>query len=336
MLTDAAFHSAIRTAILAPSLHNTQPWRYTRAGDSIHVWADSSRWLHEEDPLGRELLISCGGGARHLVLGLRMEGLTVDWVLLPDPEDPLLVATVTVTGHRPATLLDTELYTAARLRHTDRSRFAVHRVNVNVVDRLRRVAEIDGCFLTELSRDDTTSLAVLTDHADRVLRTDPDLRAEANAWSVPAHLPTQGVPASHLGPSGRRGSPVTLRQFGHETADPTDDEPPVSEHPTLLVLGSDGDTRLDWVSCGWTLSDVLLTLTSEGLVASPITQPLELPAFRARLRAALSLTGFPQMVLRAGYPAGSGSPRTTRRDIPEVLGYVASGPLALDPGDLLT
>ena len=48
----------IATAARAPSVHNTQPWRF-RAGDgTIDLYADPRRRLHV-DKDGREMLISC-------------------------------------------------------------------------------------------------------------------------------------------------------------------------------------------------------------------------------------------------------------------------------------
>ena len=56
----------IATAARAPSVHNTQPWRF-RAGDgTIDLYADPRRRLHV-DKDGREMLISCGAA----LFGLR-------------------------------------------------------------------------------------------------------------------------------------------------------------------------------------------------------------------------------------------------------------------------
>ena len=44
-------------ACRAPSLHNTQPRRFTVSGDAIELQADASRQL-SVDPDGREMLIS--------------------------------------------------------------------------------------------------------------------------------------------------------------------------------------------------------------------------------------------------------------------------------------
>ena len=58
---DALVRRIIDAASAAPSIHNTQPWRFRLAGpDLIEVHADPDRMLWVADPHGRALLISCG------------------------------------------------------------------------------------------------------------------------------------------------------------------------------------------------------------------------------------------------------------------------------------
>ena len=47
-------------AILAPSIHNTQPWRFRLGDEHVELWSDETGGLPVVDPLGRELVISCG------------------------------------------------------------------------------------------------------------------------------------------------------------------------------------------------------------------------------------------------------------------------------------
>ncbi|MGZ6792669.1 MAG: Acg family FMN-binding oxidoreductase, partial [Mycobacteriales bacterium] len=291
MLTDTQVRRAAASAVRAPSLHNTQPWLFAQVGSSVHVRADRARWLEHEDPLGRELLISCGGALRHLVLGLRAQGLDVRTELLPDPGDPDLVAVVNVVGEKAATLVEAQLCEATELRHTDRSAFSPEPVGQDVLDRLCGIAAAEGAVLDVLDDDEVLALSVLTSHADRVLAADVAISTEKQSWTSDLPAPAEGVPSAALPDHGaHRGSPVPLRDFesGAQPAPAVDltSEPPQVEHPVVVVLASTADDPRSWISSGWVLSDLLLTLTSLGLVASPFTQPLEVPGLRTRLRSA--------------------------------------------------
>ncbi|MGH3202064.1 MAG: nitroreductase family protein [Streptosporangiaceae bacterium] len=74
----------IATAARAPSVHNTQPWRFKVSRYTIELYADLRRKLHV-DPLGREMLISCGAAVFGLRLGVRSLGYLPQVELLPDP-----------------------------------------------------------------------------------------------------------------------------------------------------------------------------------------------------------------------------------------------------------
>ncbi len=72
-------------------------------------------------------------------------------------------------------------------------------------------------------------------------------------------------------------------------------------------------------AAGRALGRVLLEATAAGLAASPLTQALDWPATRSRLRSRLSLIGHPQMLLRLGHPSGDRTPSRNRRRVSEVL-----------------
>ncbi len=50
----------LRYAVLAPSSHNTQPWKFRIIGNQIDVFIDEERWLKVADDDQRELHISVG------------------------------------------------------------------------------------------------------------------------------------------------------------------------------------------------------------------------------------------------------------------------------------
>lgn len=320
LLTPPALVRSVACAGRAPSLHNSQPWTFLAEDDVVQVRAARSRWLPAEDPTGRELLLSCGGAVRHLALGLRAEGLDVEVRTCPEPLlDPDLVAEVRVVGRRPASLQERALHAATEARHTERSAFGPQPVPAEVREELRLLAEAEGCVLTALDADRTVALAVLTDRGERLLHDDAARAAEQRSWWGRTPGCVDGLPSGALPEHGaHRASPVVLRDVDGAEAE-HGGEPPVVEHPLVLVLSTDTDDVEAWVRSGWALSSLLLALTARGLVASPMTQALEVAALRERLRADLGLVGHPQMALRVGHPQGGGSPRTGRRPVADLL-----------------
>ncbi|MFC7615407.1 hypothetical protein ACFQV2_19770 [Actinokineospora soli] len=116
-------HAALALAGRAPSVHNTQPWRWLVGDSSVHVVADWDRWLRGTDPDGRDLLVSCGAALHHLRTAFAGMGFATAVHRLPNPADPAHLAAV---EFRPAAPSDEQiaLSSAISRRRTDRRRFS--------------------------------------------------------------------------------------------------------------------------------------------------------------------------------------------------------------------
>ena len=104
VMKPAEFAYLAATAARAPSLHNSQPWQFRFRRDSIELYADPARNLQQADPLGREMLISCGAALYGLRLAMRNLGYLPDVEILPDPAQPGLLARVWSCGRESASL----------------------------------------------------------------------------------------------------------------------------------------------------------------------------------------------------------------------------------------
>jgi nitroreductase len=312
MLSPNEIRRVVEQAIAAPSVHNTQPWLFDARAERIDVLTDPRRALPCQDPAGRELVISCGAASMHADLAVRGLGHASQVRLLPDPDRPELVARLVVGDHEPPSDDDLRLLQAAPYRHTDRSPFADWPVALDVLDELGAAAEHEGAWLQVLSTADMLELALWQAHARAELASDDAALSERAAWARADDEPADGVPGRFVPGWPAGGAAGDASRF-----------PPATAADLVLVLGCSGDDRASWVRAGRALARVLLTGTAAGLVAAPATLALELPAIRHALSAGLALRGFPQMVLRTGYPAGTGTPRTGRRSVDDVL--VTSG-----------
>jgi nitroreductase len=327
----------VAAATRAPSIHNTQPWRFVAGPDRLDVFLDTDRALPVLDPTGRQQVISCGSAIEFAVVALAAAGHAADVDLLTDDADPDHLATVRVTGARVATDDDRGLAAAIERRHTVRAAFQPRAVPGDLVDRLQREAAAFGTWFKPItSSEEEVATVFLISRAEEMEQSDPAYLTELQSWmrTDPAAVdgvPVEAVPSEdpHARPSNwlirdfvvgaREQSPPFL-----QSGDP-DAPPPDVERPTVVLMGTEGDDRYAWLLAGRALGRVLLLATAAGVAASPLTQALDWPATRTRLQARLSLVGHPQMLLRMGYPPETtGQAVSGRRPVADVLRFEPS------------
>src|SRR3954454_11018719 len=110
--------AAIALANRAPSVHNSQPWRWRIGPHSLHLFTDPTRMLPATDPEGRDLRLSCGAALHHLRVALLAAGWGSVVHRLPDPGHPEHLAAVELRSAQP-TPEDLALATAIDARRTD-------------------------------------------------------------------------------------------------------------------------------------------------------------------------------------------------------------------------
>ena len=115
-------HRLVELACLAPSVHNTQPWRWRLSGDTLELYADRHRQLQATDAPGRNLAISCGAALHHAIVVAHALGQSTDVTLVPEPIERDLLARIRLSpGVTPSDAVETlELIGQ---RRTDRRRF---------------------------------------------------------------------------------------------------------------------------------------------------------------------------------------------------------------------
>ncbi|TNC19338.1 Acg family FMN-binding oxidoreductase [Amycolatopsis alkalitolerans] len=310
--------AAVALAVRAPSVHNTQPWRW-RAGDrTLHLYADPERRLPKTDPQGRDLIVSCGAALHHLRVGFAALGWRADVHRLPNPDDPDHLAAIELHRHEP-TELDISLAAAIPRRRTDRRRHSSWPVPGDDIDLMARRAAEEGTFLRAAEGSARYHLSRAIFEAARQHAGDPDYRAELAAWSG-RHATPDGVPSFSTPPPDDTPGALPARPF----ADPgliqpdTDGE---SDETVLLVLGTTSDDRMSQLRAGEATSAVLLTATVLGLASCPLTEALEVATTRETLRTKVIAGAYPQMVLRVGWAPVNADPlpATPRRGLDEVL-----------------
>ncbi len=282
-LSRAALLACLDAAVAAPSVHNSQPWRFRIRAGGVDVFADRTRQLEVIDPLGRELLISVGAALLNLRIAVLARGRLPILRLLPPGPEPDLVARL-VPGP-PATPDATVRALAAAIprRRTCRLPFTGVPVPGAVLAELTGAASAERATFQVADPPSRAAILGLVRTAEEWRRAEAGYRAELTRWTLPLTGRRDGVPAQALGPRDPDDDVPPVRDFGLTQPERHRRQAHFEAEPTVAVLGTIGDAPADWLRAGQALERVLLTAVVRGLAVSPMTQPLEAPELRPLL-----------------------------------------------------
>lgn len=313
-----ALAQAARMAGFAPSIHNTQPWRWQVAGPELRLHAVRGRQLGVTDPSGRMLAVSCGAALHHARVALAAEGWSVQVERFPDESDPDLLARVTVTGRSPEEPGAMRHLQAMRVRHTDRRPVSDVAVDPDILSALGRAAEAEGAHVHHLRADQVIELAAAAGHAQQVEALDPTWREELTYWAGGNRRDGLGVPDEVI-PDEAPATTVPGRDFGHGGALPIGRGHDRAAH--YAILYGDEDTPLGWLRGGEALSALWLVATERGVTVLPLSAIVEVPGTRRTIRQMLANIGEPYLALRIGIADAEhhGPPHTPRLPADQVV-----------------
>lgn len=317
---------AVEHALRAPSVHNTQPWRWRIHDTHAELLADPYRHLVATDPDRRDLVLSCGAALHHAQVALAASGHAVHVTRRPDPDQRDLLADIRVVPG-PGDPDEATLFPAVPTRRTDRRRMSHQPVPATVLRSLADRARRHGALLVHVTpgpmRDRLEG--VLVDAAAEQA-TVPGYAAELQQWTRRYAGGHDGISAGSVAapPAGLPG-PWPLRPFPRYAL-PQPRQVPAHAAPVdaaeFVVLATTGDTVTDQLRAGEAASAVLLAATLAGMATTPLSQGIEVPHARESIRRdVLHMPETPQLLIRIGRPATHAAdlPPTPRRDLHAVL-----------------
>ena len=343
----------LRYTILAPSIHNTQPWSFRiQNNNTIELYADRKRALPVLDPMGRELTISCGIVLGYLQITISHFGcqyeteLPSSYVMEKSDNQPLAKISIydeNGSNNTCVNLLQKEdndrLFGAIPKRRT--SRFGFRFEDRAIPDILRAgfyyiVDKYPHCqqqqrneqqepiwlHITEAINEKDT-LADLVAYGDDLLLSNKHYENRLTQWACPNKRRINGNSKLRY----RFGIANLISKINSQTTKSIlfnkKREEKVREitatSPILVILGSPLDRPLDWISTGMALTNILLLASSENVCCSFLNQPIHVPQLRLKLLDAIGKEkGFPQILLGIGYSRHDTRP-SPKRDVEEIL-----------------
>ncbi|MGW0246295.1 Acg family FMN-binding oxidoreductase [Nocardia goodfellowii] len=308
--------AAIGLAQRAPSVHNSQPWRWHLINEELHLYADTSRHLTATDPQQRALTVSCGAVLHHARVALGALGWHGTVEYLPNSLVPEHLAVLRLAPRRP-TATDIHLAAAMTHRRSDRRRFGWGAAPELYLRAAVRYGTGYGACVKTVAREERPVLRQLIRRAARHHENDVAYQTELAEWSGHRGV-REGVPARNA-TAPRTEDELPGRAFRNPTLT---DTKRARDAATWLMISTEHDDRLSQLRAGESLSALLLAATDLGLATCVQTEPLGLPELRAEVRSSLCEGRHPQVMVRAGLVTQAGPlPETPRRRPEEVLPF---------------
>ena len=321
MVSSEVISNAVELASRAPSLHNSQPWRWVDNGATVDLFVDPHRVVRSTDSSGREAIISCGAMFDHFRVAMAAAGWTIHADAFPNPNRLEHLASIGFSPLSYVTPAWTERAEAILRRRSDRLPLHTPPVWDSFVPVLRSAVNDDLATLVVLADDARGELAEASRLTESLRRYDEFYHREMQWWTA-SFRQGEGMPDSALVSPSERDRVGVNRAFptsGHSERRSS----PTQDQAKIVVLLTREDTERDAFECGQALSAVLLEATLAGLATCPLTHITETESSREVLRDLIGTTAMPQVLVRIGAaPQGETTPPATpRRPVADILEF---------------
>lgn len=299
----------LRYAILAPSTHNSQPWKFKVSNGGVRIFIDPQRRLPQADPHGRDLFISLGCLLENLVLAARHFGIfeKLDYNL---EDEPNLVAEVRFQweGEAGRNAEQEKLFEAITKRVNVRGKFETKTVPEEILTSLSGLKEGGISLQLVQEKNHIDRLSSLTAHGLRLAHARPAFRQEISQWINSSF--SKRLEGLH-GYSLKAPAFLSLflarlvRNFNLSRGLAKITYQSMSSAPLIAVISAQENNPLTWLQVGRLAERAMLALQSQEVRTSIFVASIEMGDLFREVQKILGLTEHPQFLFCAGYMSGA-------------------------------
>ncbi|HET6746952.1 MAG TPA: hypothetical protein VFH06_02500 [Candidatus Saccharimonadales bacterium] len=307
-------------ASFAPSVHNTQPWRFVAKYVELSLFSEPTRTLKAGDPTTRELWVSLGICLEAVILASKGLGYTATITFI-QTDDPL--QEIARLRFEEATEAQPELLELLQNRHSYRDDMKPTTLPPSLIASCRQtIHDLPNTSLVLVETTQTIQqIADITDKGMRLALSSSAFRKELAPllhynWSK-SKTGLHGYVMGHnwLGSIWQKWS-ILLGVDGQRQAKA--DKQRVLQASGLLFITSRGDVPHFWFEVGRAYLRVVLEITREGYAHSTLTAPVEAARFHEDIEKMLHTTDRIQSMIRIGkatHPLKHTSPRLPAEEL---------------------
>lgn len=272
--------------VLAPSTHNTQPWKVKISGLRLEIYADFSKGIPEADPSGRDLYMSVGAFIKNIELAAFSYGLEFTTLLHTDLKEKSYLATVEfVSLEKLQKAKDQPTLEAIISRQNMRGFFKEeidHKTVRAILAKIRSRQVHLSCFFDEETRE---KLASHTAEGLSMAYKDPNFRREISSYinhnlskkrhGLHGYSLRMSLPVSVIVPKivKRKDIGAKLSKLNYDSF--------ISAPGAVVFSGLDEPDT--WLKTGMALEQMMVELSKHGIYSSIYAAAIEMGDLRRQV-----------------------------------------------------
>lgn len=309
---------------LAPSTHNTQPWRFRLDHNAmqVDVFLNRPSILPASDVKGRQTAVSIGCAVENIRTAAGFYGYTTDVIFPPltkasfapttDASGPLIHAATVSLIKKDDVFIDEKLFCAIPRRKMLRAEFDPSRaIPEGLVPRAHEAIADTAITLHPVS--DAVrrlALAEFQGQADGFVINSPAFSHELGSWLLPNDSASPvGMPGSNFGLTDAQALRMHKGLVGEAPLEPEDGlrfalagKLGIEKSPLICVLTAPDDEPRSWIAGGVALERLLLFFTSVEASAAVHAGIVEVGLVNRMFAATLGTTRRIVALFRVGFP----------------------------------
>lgn len=296
---------------LAPSTHNSQPWRFLVKENSVEIYTDPKVQIIEADPKQRDLYISLGCAIENIVLGARYLGIFKNLTYRIGEKPNLIAELFFQENNAKDESLQKIIQTIPR-RYNARGLFEKKEVPYELLERLRRITGNYGGGKLNIhvvsQKADIEKLANLTAEGLKTAYRSKSFRSEMASWMRNSLTRKKdGLPGYSLKMPFLISFvfPYLVRMFDIGKKLAFLNRISISSAPHICILSSDGETKEEWLETGRLGERLMLEAQSQGAQTSIFVASLEIGDIYKEVQKVLRTSRTLNFLFAIGYIKGS-------------------------------
>jgi nitroreductase len=287
----------LKYAVLAPSAHNTQPWRWEIADNTLSVYRDPVHTLAVGDPTLRETTLGIGAFIENFIIAANHWGHEVAVSDIAWTVNDMLLAKLTVSSPAQAVTVDSALFDGLVKRHTNRGPYKPEPL----------ASELIGVGIFAITDPAAKErIAQLVGQGTKIALSMRPMRQELSELLFREDQPKESGMMLESMMEQPPASSVDHAAWFKEQFDVDTEaaywQQVFTTSPLHVIIGTQADGPEAWLNAGRVMERVLVMAAANGLNHSLAAAPVEIPPLAPQLRKEADLAYRPQALFRLGIP----------------------------------